>query len=250
MSSISDINSMQDRRDRLKIFLSGVRDGFPIGAGYFAVSFSLGIVAKLSGITGMQGFFASFFTMASAGEYAGFMVIRESAGLLQMMLATLVASARYFLMSCALTQRLDPEMPFRHRLFIAYGLTDEIFGVQIARPGYVEPVYTYGLFVLPVLLWSSGTLLGIMMGNLLPAAIVSALSVAIYGMFIAIIVPPARKNRVILGCVVVSFALSFLFSRLPALSGIGSGTKTLILSVLIAGLAAVLFPLKEEPADE
>lgn len=240
---------MQDGQNRFKTFLSGVRDGFPIGAGYFAVSFSLGIVAKLSGITGIQGFFASFFTMASAGEYAGFMVIRESAGLLQMMLVTLVASARYFLMSCALTQRLDPLMPFRHRLLIAYGLTDEIFGVQIARPGYVEPVYTYGLFVLPVILWSSGTLLGIVMGNLLPVSVVSALSVAIYGMFLAIIIPPARKNRVILGCVAASFVLSFLFSRLPVLSDIGSGTRTLILSVLIAGLAAFLFPVKEAEAD-
>ncbi len=240
---------IHNERYGLKTFLSGVRDGFPIGAGYFAVSFSLGIVAKLSGVTGIQGFFASLFTMASAGEYAGFMVIRESAGLLQMMLVTLVASARYFLMSCALTQRLDPKMPFRHRLFIAYGLTDEIFGVQIARPGYVEPVYSYGLFVLPALLWSSGTLLGIVMGNLLPASVVSALSAAIYGMFLAIIVPPSRKNPVILCCVAASFGLSFLFSRLPALSGISSGTRTLILSVLIAGLAALLFPVKEEAAD-
>ena len=231
-----------------RTFLLGVRDGFPIGAGYFAVSFSLGIVAKLSSITGAQGFFASLFTMASAGEYAGFLVIREDAGFLNMMLMTLLASCRYFLMSCALTQRFDPEMKFRHRLLLALGVTDEIFGANIARPGYVDPRYSYGLFVLPAILWSSGTLLGILMGNLLPANIVSALSVAIYGMFVAIIIPPAKKNWVILGCVLASFALSFLFSRLPALSGIDSGTRILILSVIIAGAAALLFPVKEDAA--
>ena len=240
---------MHDGNDRLKIFLTGVRDGFPIGAGYFAVSFSLGIVAKLSGLSAAQGFFVSLLTMASAGEYAGFLVIAEDAGFLQMMLMTLVASCRYFLMSCALTQRLDPKMRFFHRLLISFGITDEIFGAQIARPGYVRPAYTYGLFVLPAALWSTGTLFGILMGNLLPAAVVSALSVAIYGMFIAIIIPPAGKDRVILYCVAASFLFSFLFSRLPGLSGISSGTRTVILSVLIAGGAALLFPVKEGAAD-
>ena len=114
--------------------LQGIRDGLPIGAGYFAVSFSLGIMARVSGLTVLQGFLASLLTNASAGEYAGFLVIREKSGFAEMVLMTVIASARYFLMSCALSQKFAPETPFRHRLLIAFDLTDEIFGAQIARP--------------------------------------------------------------------------------------------------------------------
>ncbi len=233
-------------KEKRKAFLQGIRDGLPIGLGYFAVSFSLGIMAKLSGLTPFQGFLASILTNASAGEYAGFVVILEKSGYLTMVLMTVVASARYFLMACALSQRFSPDMPLYHRFLIGFDLTDEIFGVNIARPGYVDPVYTYGVFILPLAGWSVGTCLGILMGNILPASVVNALSVALYGMFIAIIVPPAKKDRVILGCVLLSFLSSWLFSVLPVLKEISSGNRTIILTVVIASLAAVLFPVKEE----
>lgn len=229
-----------------KVFLEGARDGFPIGAGYFAVSFALGIMARQVGLTPFQGWLASLLTNASAGEYAGLQVIRENSGLVSMILMTLVASARYLLMGCALAQRLDPDMKPGHRFLIAFDLTDEIFGAEIARPGMLDPNYAYGLFVLPLVGWSTGTMLGIVTGNLLPAGLVDALSVALYGMFIAIIVPPARKNRVIAGCVLVSFLLSFAASRLPGISGLSSGTRTIILTVVIASAAAFFFPVNEE----
>jgi len=235
-----------DKQYSKHVFLAGVRDGLPIALGYFAVSFALGIMAKQAGLSAFQGFIASFLTNASAGEYAGFMVIMEKSGYITMIIMTIVASARYFLMACALSQRFDPKMPFAHRLLIGFNLTDEIFGAQIARPGYVAPKYTYGLFVLPLMGWSTGTMLGIIMGNLLPANIVSALSVALYGMFIAIIVPPAKKSKVVLFGVLASFVMSFLFSRIPVVSGLSSGTRTIILTVLIAGAMAAMFPVKEE----
>jgi len=227
------------------LFLQGFRDGLPIGLGYFAVAFSLGIMAKLAGLTPFQGALASFLTNASAGEYAGFMVIMEKSGYIEMVVMTVVASARYFLMACALAQRFRKNLSLGHRLLLGFDLTDEIFALSIMRPGEVEPVYTYGSYILPLLGWSSGTFLGIFTGNILPAAIVNALSVALYGMFIAIIMPPARENKVILLAVAVSFLLSFLLSRLPLTADLSGGTRTIILTILIAGAWAFLFPVKE-----
>ncbi|MBR6405588.1 MAG: AzlC family ABC transporter permease [Lachnospiraceae bacterium] len=229
-----------------RLYVKGLRDGVPIAAGYFAVAFSLGIMAKISGLGPFQGFLSSVLTNASAGEYAGFVVIAENSGLLMMALMTLVASARYFLMSCALSQHLSPELPLRHRLLIGFDVTDEMFGVMISKPGCIAPAYAYGLYLLPIIGWSSGTVLGIVSGNILPAAVVNALSVALYGMFIAIIVPPAKKNRVVLVLVLAGFALSCAFSRIPYLRELSSGTRTIILTVALSAAAALLFPMKEE----
>jgi len=225
--------------------MQGLRDGVPIGLGYFAVAFSLGIMAKLSGLTAFQGALASFLTNASAGEYAGFMVIREHAGYAEMVVMTVVASARYFLMACALAQRFPKQLAAGHRLMLGFDLTDEIFALSILRPGAVEPVYTYGTYIIPLIGWSSGTFFGIFTGNLLPASIVNALSVALYGMFIAIIMPPSRQNKVILWAVLLSFASSFALARIPLTSGLSGGTRTIILTVVIAGLWAAFFPVKE-----
>ena len=128
-------------------------------------------------------------------------------------------------------------------------MTDEIFGVSIARPGWLCPFYSYGVFVLPLIGWSSGTYLGVMMGNLLPANLVSALSVGLYGMFIAIIIPPARKERVIAVLVALSMLLSYACARLPVVSGLSSGTRIILLTVLIAAGAALLRPVKAPERD-
>ena len=225
-------------------FLQGLRDGLPIGLGYFAVSFTLGITARRAGLTAFQAALASFLTNASAGEAAGFTVIAEGGSYLTMAIMILVANARYLLMSTALTQKLRPETSILNRLIIGYDVTDEIFGVSIARPGWLCPFYSYGVFVLPLIGWSSGTYLGVMMGNLLPANLVSALSVGLYGMFIAIIMPPARKNRVLAGVIMLSMCLSFACDRL--LPGVSEGLRTILLTVIIALGAAILFPVKEE----
>ena len=230
-------------------FLQGLRDGLPIGLGYFAVSFTLGITARRAGLTAFQAALASFLTNASAGEAAGFTVIAEGGSYLTMAIMILVANARYLLMSTALTQKLRPETSILNRLIIGYDVTDEIFGVSIARPGWLCPFYSYGVFVLPLIGWSSGTYLGVMMGNLLPANLVSALSVGLYGMFIAIIIPPARKERGIAVLVAMSMLLSYACARLPVVSGLSSGTRIILLTVLIAAGAALLRPVKAPERD-
>ena len=175
-----------------KVFCDGMRDGVPIALGYFAVSFSLGIAARKAGFTPFQGFLVSLLNNASAGEYAAFALIMANATYFEVAVITLIANARYLLMSCALAQRFAPETPFWHRLLIGYDVTDELFGITIARPGNLNPYYTYGAILLAAPAWASGTALGIIAGNLLPLRVVSALSVALYGMFLAIIIPPDR----------------------------------------------------------
>lgn len=232
------------------VFLEGMRAGLPIGFGYLAVSFSLGIAARGAGLSAIQGFIASLLTNASAGEYAVFTLIAANAGFLETALITLVTNARYLLMGCALSQRMRPETPLLHRLIIGFDITDEIFGITIARPGYINPYYSYGAMTTSIPFWAAGTALGIVMGNLLPLRIVSALSVALYGMFIAVIIPPTRKNKVIAFIVPICFAASLIFTYTPFLSTLSEGNRVIILTVLISAAAALLFPIKEETENE
>lgn len=228
------------------VFLAGFKDGIPIGLGYFAVSFSLGIAAGAAGMSAFQGFLTSLLVNASAGEYAGFTVIAAGGTALEMILMTCVANARYLLMSCALSQRFGEKTSFIHRLIMGFFLTDEFFGITIARDGEITPAYTYGAICFAAPCWAFGTAFGIMMGNILPESVVSALSVALYGMFIAIIIPPAKKDRVILVLIVICFAASYLAGVIPGISGLSEGTRTIILTVAISALAAIFFPKKEE----
>lgn len=224
----------------------GFRDGIPIGLGYLAVSFSLGVAARNAGLSAFQGFLVSLLNNASAGEYAGFTVIAANGAYFEIFLMTLIANARYLLMSCALSQKFSPDTPLIHRIFVGYDVTDEIFGITIARPGMLDPFYSYGAILIAAPAWAGGTALGVIAGNLLPARAVSALSVALFGMFLAVIIPPARKNRVIALFVLVSFAASFAATYLPLISQLSGGTRTIILTVLISAIAAILFPVNEE----
>ena len=223
----------------------GFRDGIPIGLGYLAVSFSLGVAARNAGLSAFQGFLVSLLNNASAGEYAGFTVIAANGAYFEIFLMTLIANARYLLMSCALSQKFSPDTPLIHRIFVGYDVTDEIFGITIARPGMLDPFYSYGAILIAAPAWAGGTALGVIAGNLLPARAVSALSVALFGMFLAVIIPPARKNRVIAFFVLVSFAASFAATYLPLISQLSGGTRTIILTVLISAIAAILFPVNE-----
>ena len=232
-----------------QVFREGILDGMPIALGYFVVSFTLGIAARNAGLTPFQGFLTSFFNNASAGEYAGFTVIAADAPYLEIALITLVANARYLLMSAVVSQKFSPETPFYHRILVGFDITDEIFGITVSRPGKLNPFYNYGAMSVALPGWSVGTALGIMAGNALPASAVSALSVALYGMFLAVIIPPARKDFVIGVLVLLSFLLSFAAAHLPGLMQLSAGTRTILLTVLIAGIAAVFFPIREEQED-
>lgn len=218
--------------------------------GYFAVSFSLGIAAQGAGFSPFQAFLSGFLCSASAGQYAAYTLIAAAASYLEVAMMTLIANARYLLMSCAMSQRIAPNTGLLHRFAMSFAITDELFAINIARPGYLNPYYFYGSMVAAVPMWAAGTALGAIAGNLMPLRAVSALSVALYGMFLAVIIPPVRTNKVIGGLILISFALSFVGSYLPAFAQISSGTRTIILTVVISAVAAVLFPVKQEEAKE
>lgn len=223
-----------------------MRDGIPISLGYFAVAFTLGIAAKNAGLSAFQATIASLLVNASAGEFAGFTLIAAGASYIELAIMMVVANARYLLMSCALSQKLSPETKFKHRLFLGADLTDELFGISMAVTNYLNPVYTYGAMLVSIPGWATGTCLGVVMGNILPADVVSALSVGLYGMFLAIIIPPAKKNKIIAGVVTASMVLSYIVAKTPLFSGMSSGMQIILLTVVISSVAALLFPVKEE----
>ena len=235
--------------DNKSCLLKGLRDGVPISLGYFAVSFSLGIAARSAGFTAFQALLMSLFNNASAGEFAAFTLVGAGAGYLEVALMTLVTNARYLLMSCALSQKLPADTPLLPRLLIGFDVTDEIFGVSIAYPGRLNPVYTYGVILAALPGWALGTFFGVLMGNALPVRLVSALSVALYGMFIAVIVPPARQNRVLAVLIVASMALSWLFSAVDLFQFMSSGAQVIVLTVAISDFAAWRFPIREEVSE-
>ncbi len=230
-------------------YARGLKAGVPIGLGYLAVAFTLGIAAKNAGLTAFQATLTSFLINASAGEFVGFTLIGAGASYLEVAIMELVANARYLLMSFSLSQKLSPKTGIGHRMLIGWYVTDEVFGVSISAPGYLNPFYTYGAISLACPGWAIGTCLGVIVGNILPASLVSALSVGLYGMFIAIFVPPSKTSKVIGGLVLVSMALSFAFNRIPVFDGVSSGVKTIILTVAISAAAALLFPIREVKKD-
>ena len=231
--------------NRRKWFLKGMRAGIPISLGYFAVALALGIAAKNAGISSWQAALTSLLINASAGEYAGFTLIAAGATYLEVAVMEAVANARYLLMSASLSQKLKSGVPFWQRLLLGFTVTDEIFGVSIGLPVPLDPFFTYGTFCVATLGWTGGTFVGAVLGDVLPLQIISALSVGLYGMFISIFIPEARKNRVVLALVAISFAASFACSVLPIVSQISEGIRIIILTVVISLVAAILFPIKE-----
>lgn len=223
----------------------GIRDGIPIAVGYFSVSFTFGMMAVQSGISPFHAVLISLLNLTSAGQFAGLTVIVSNASLMEMALTQLVVNIRYALMSVSLLQKLDDSVKMRSRLLIAYGNTDEIFAVASSKPGTVGAKYLYGLILLPVLGWVGGTLAGAVASTLLPGTVISALGVALYGMFIAIVVPPAKEHKEVRTVVLIALLLSCAFYYLPVLRQVSSGFMIIICTVAAAAVGAVLFPLKE-----
>lgn len=230
-----------------KVFKQGLKNGIPIFLGYLAVSFTFGIQAKSMGIATLQAALISATNLTSAGQFAALGVIASAASYIEMALTQLVINLRYCLMSSSLSQRFDTKMNPIHRYLISFGVTDEIFGVSSAyEHENIPPAYCYGLIAASWPGWVLGTVLGAVSGDILPANILSALGVALYGMFIAIIVPPAKNNKVLLGIVIISMLASLAFAVTPLLQEISSGFRVIILTVVIAGAAAYFFPVKED----
>lgn len=226
--------------------MKGLRDGLPIGMGYLAVSFTLGIAAKNAGLGSAQAGLMSFLNLTSAGEFAALSIIQTQGGYMELALSQIIINLRYCLMSCALSQKLNGSTAFFHRFIMAFGVTDEIFGIAVSTPKYLDPYYQYGAMSVAIPCWTLGTVLGVISGGLLPAPVMRAMSIALYGMFLAVIIPPAKNNRILAGIVMAAMLASCLVGILPVLRNLSSGMKTILLTVGIAAAAAVLFPVREE----
>lgn len=229
-------------------YREGLQDGIPIGLGYLSVSFTFGMMAVAGGLPVWVAVAISMTNLTSAGQFAGLSMILASAGYLEVALTQLVINIRYFLMSLSLSQKLHPSTKTPARLGISFGITDEIFAVASTKEGKVGKHYMAGLITIPYLGWGLGTLLGAVAGTLLPPMIQSALGIAIYGMFLAIIIPPAKKSLPIFVVTTISIVLSCLFRWLPPLQSVSGGFVIILCSLVAAGLGAVLFPIKEDPS--
>ncbi len=227
-------------------YIRGMRQGIPVGLGYFVVSFTIGIAARKANLTPVQAAVMSFTNNTSAGQFASFALIASGAPYLEMAISQAVINLRYCLMSCALSQKLDEGLPFYHRLFVAFGVTDEIFGLSISQKGKLDPWYTYGVMSVAVPGWSLGTLAGVLSTGVLPQTFLNAMNMALYGMFIAIFMPAAREDKKLLPVIAVAMALSALVHMAPVFGFISSGMKIIVLTLAISGAAAVLIPVPEE----
>ena len=234
------------KNDNRKWYLNGLREGVPIGLGYFAVGFTLGITAREAGITAFQMGLMSLMMHASAGQYAVITVIAGQSGYFAMMITQLVINIRYLLMSTALSQKISPDTPMWKRMLLSYFVTDEIFGIAASVKGHLNPYYNYGAASVASPLWALGTVLGVLVGNILSASLTSALSVALYGMFLAVVIPASKSDRTVAAVVAVSMAGSLAFTFLPLLCEIDSGTRIIILTVAIAAAAAAIRPVPAE----
>ncbi len=230
-------------------FKDGLKDGLPIALGYLSVSFTFGITAVKMGIPPLTAVLISLTNVTSAGQVAGIGIIAEGGGYAEMALAQLIINLRYALMSLSLSQKLDSKYNLAHRLVTAFCVTDEVFAVASGKGSELPARYMYGLILLPYLFWSGGTALGALLGSVLPEMIKSALGIAIYGMFFAIIVPPAKKHCGVLVVIAAAAALSCAIYYIPALDFISSGISVIICAVIAAALGAWLFPQKEEEGD-
>lgn len=232
----------------MKEFKVGLKDGIPIALGYFAVSFSLGITMVSAGMTATQGAVMSLSNLTSAGEFAGVRVIAAGGTLVEMILTQLIINLRYSLMSLSLTQKLDEKVTLWQKLLIAFANTDEIFAVAMNHQKSLTLPYMLGLQSLPIVGWTAGTFLGAVAGGLMPTNVAMAMNVMLYGMFIAIVVPVAKKSRPVLIVACIAIGCSCLFRYVPLLNQVSEGISIIICTVVAAVLGAIFFPVKEENA--
>ena len=229
-----------------KEYRIGVQRGLPVGMGYFSVSFGFGAMAAAQGIKALDAALISVSNLTSAGQFAGLTLIVAGATLWEMVLTQLVINSRYALMSLALSQRMGQRIGFVPRLVIAFFNTDEIFALAMARTEPLTVPFMLGLGSLSMIGWTGGTLLGALAGSVLPAGIRTALGVMLYGMFIAIVVPPAKKEKEILAVVILALVFSCLFTYVPVLKEVSAGISIVICTVAAAAAGAALFPIRDE----
>lgn len=230
----------------MKQFLQGIKDGSPIGIGYFSVSFTFGLAAVSSGLTWWESLLVSMLNLTSAGQFAGITVMASAGAYLEMAVSQFVINLRYALMSISLSQKVDREFGTGKKMVLGFANTDEIFAVAMSREGEVGSRYFGGLAALPYLGWTFGTLAGAVCGNILPKQVSDALGLAIYGMFIAIVVPVMKKDGRVLKMVLLAVALSCCIYYVPAFQGISQGFAIIICAVAASAVGAFCFPIEEE----
>lgn len=227
-------------------FSNGFRDGIPIALGYLSVSFTFGIMAVAGGLPASLAVAISMTNLTSAGQFAGLDLIIASGSYFEMALTQLVINLRYALMSVSLSQKLHKSVTVFDRLLIAFGNTDEIFAVAMSKPKEVGKKFMFGLILSPYIGWSLGTLIGAVAGSLLPESVRSALGIAIYGMFLAIIIPPVKHNKTVALVVLIAAAMSVAFKFIPVLSNVSSGFVIIICAVVAASVGALIKPVPAE----
>lgn len=227
-------------------FIDGVKKGIPIGIGYLAVSFTFGIWAVEGGIPWWLATLISFSNLTSAGQFAGTGLMMQQAAFFEIGLTTFVINIRYMLMSLALSQKLKQGTKLREKLLFGFGITDEVFAIASTREREVTAKYMYGLVLTPLIGWTLGTFLGAVTGQLLPDRLADAMGIALYAMFIAIIVPPAKKSLPILGAIVISVAITCILKYVPVFSFITDGFAMIIATLISATIMALVAPVKEE----
>lgn len=234
----------------MKQFAQGIKDGSAIGIGYLSVSFTFGLAAVSSGLQWWEALLVSMMNLTSAGQFAGITVMAAAGTYIELALSQLVINLRYALMSISLSQKVDRDFHAGKKALLGFAVTDEIFAVAMSREGEVSSSYFAGLSVLPYLGWTSGTLAGAVCGNILPQNVSDALGLAIYGMFIAIIIPAMKKDSRILKITLLAVVFSFALYYLPGLKNISSGFAVILCAVAASAVGAIFFPMEEEKQEE
>ena len=229
----------------LREYTKGIKDGLPICLGYISVSFAFGLMAKRGGLSVLSSVLISLTNLTSAGQFAGIEIIKSNGTLFELAFATLIINLRYLLMSLSLSQRFDEKTGTLKRLAMSFGITDEIFAVSMQRIAPLTFTYFIGLMTLPIIGWSGGTFLGAFASSVLPETVRLSLGIAIYAMFIAIIIPPAKKSRPILNIILISVAISTILSFVPLFAGLSGGWRIIISTIIASGVGAFLYPQKE-----
>ena len=234
----------------IREYKKGLLHGLPIALGYISVSFAFGIQATSLGLTPLQAVMISFLNLTSAGQLAGLQLMVAGAPLVEMALTQLTINLRYALMSLSLSQKLDKSMTTVQRLLLSFANTDEVFAVASQQPGKLGKWYLYGLTNGPFVGWTLGTLLGALAGGILPGPVTDALGIAIYGMFIAIILPPFRKSREVRIVILIAVAMSCLFTLAPMFAFLSDGFRIILCAVAASALGAWLMPQPVKEDEE
>lgn len=224
----------------------GLKKGIPIGIGYFPVSFTFGIMAASNGIPIWLAIFISLSNLTSAGQFAGTNLIISGAGNIEIALTTFVINIRYMLMSLALSQKLEKGIGIGKRLIFGYGITDEVFAIASTETKKISAEFMYGLITLPVIGWTLGTAFGACTSSILPNSLANAMEIALYAMFIAIIIPPAKKSKPIIFVIILSILITCILKYISIFKFISDGFKIIIATILSSGITAFIYPVNEE----